>query len=126
MLNSLPDGLEQLFCSNNKIVRIEHLPSSLTRANCTGNPLISKPTCPNNLLLLNYSLDAEKASKTDKLINSGYKTAYALYHTAKYSVYGVGGIVGGVLGACVLGVSVPIVASYDYLTKSNKLSKIIT
>jgi len=89
-LDSLPDSLEQIFCKLNKIEVIHKLPSSLTRANFTGNPLITKPKCSNSLILLNYSLDAEKASTTDKALLTGHKFAYNSYHTVKYSTYGLG------------------------------------
>ena len=90
LLNSLPDSLEQVFAKSNLIESIDRLPKSLTRANFTSNPIIKTPKCANSLLLLNYSLDAEKASMLDKTIQLGYKLTYGSYHTAKYIGYGIG------------------------------------
>ncbi len=98
-LDSLPDTLEQVFAKFNDIKSIKRLPTNLTRANFTNNPLIVTPKCHNSLILLNYSLDAEKASTSDKIVQFGYKFAYGTYHTAKYTTYGIGiGIGIGLLG----------------------------
>lgn len=90
LLNSLPDSLEEVFAKCNHIKLIDRLPKSLTRANFTSNPLIKTPKCSNSILLLNYSLDAEKADIVDKVINLGYKFTYGSYHTVKYFGYGIG------------------------------------
>lgn len=112
-LDSLPDSLEQVFAKSNKIDSISKLPKKLTRANFTSNPLISTPKCSNSLLLLNYSLDAEKASQTDKVIQSGYKIAYGSYHVAKYTTYGVGV---GLLG-------IGLLTLYPFLKAYKKIKK---
>lgn len=97
-LDTLPDTLEQVFAKFNNIESIKRLPSNLTRANFTNNPLVSAPKCNNSLILLNYSLDAEKASTSDKILQYGYKFAYGSYHTAKYTTYGIGIGLFGVIG----------------------------
>ena len=113
LLNSLPDSLEEVFAKSNYIKSIDRLPKSLIRANFTLNPLIKTPKCANSVLLLNYSLDAEKTSLTDKVIQSGYKFAYGSYHTVKYTGYGIG-YTGIALGCLVV---LPFAYTYLRLTK---------
>jgi hypothetical protein len=95
-LNSLPITLVEVFAKSNKIELVLNLPPKLSRACFTENPLVTKPKCSNSLILLNYSLDSQKASTVDKIVQSGHKVAYGSYHTAKYTTYGVGI---GLLGA---------------------------
>lgn len=110
-LDSLPNSLVEIYAKSNKIDYISHLPKNLTRANFTDNTLIATPKCSNSLILLNYSLDSEKASMKDKLVQSGYKFAYGSYHTVKYTGYGIGlGVAFGLFG---LGYAV----TYPFLKK---------
>lgn len=89
-INSLPDTLVEILAKSNHIQVINKLPKSLTKADFTLNPLISSPKCPNPIILLNYSLDAEKASYSDKAVNVGHKLMYGGYHAVKYTTYGLG------------------------------------
>jgi len=111
-LNCLPDSLEEVFAKFNYIEAINKLPKSLTRANFTSNPLIKTPKCVNSLLLLNYSLDAEKASYSDKLTQSIYKLAYGTYHTVKYTGYGLG----------YAGISISLMILYPIVCTLSKLN----
>lgn len=107
-LNNLPDCLEELYCKSNKIESIDRLPNSLKRANCTFNPLISKPNCPKSTLLLNYSLDYEKASIEEKINHVGNKMVYGTYVTTKYTAYGIG------IGLLGLGLTITYPFYYAY------------
>jgi hypothetical protein len=102
-LDSLPNSLNQVFAKSNQIVSLQYLPPNITRANFSYNPLISKPNCKNSnssILLLNYSLDNEKSSSTDKIIKSYNKITYGTYHTLKYGTYCIGigfGLIGYII-----------------------------
>lgn len=89
-INSLPDTLVEIFAKSNRIQVINKLPKYLIRANFTSNPLISSPKYSNSIILLNYSLDVEKASHIDKAISVGHKLMYGGYHAIKYIIYGLG------------------------------------
>lgn len=112
-LNCLPDSITHLYCKNNNIISIEKLPTSLSRANFTNNPLISKPKCSKTILLLNYSLDAEKANVSDKIVNAGYKFAYGTYIGTKYTCYGLG----YTALATIELMSIPFIFAYQELKK---------
>ena len=90
LLNCLPGSLTKIFAKSNNIESIERLPETLAIANFTFNPLIKKPKCKNTFILLNYSLDSEKASTIQRVIQSGYKCTYGIYYFSKYFAYGIG------------------------------------
>ncbi len=86
-LDCLPDTLKQIFAVKNKIISVNHLPKSLYQANFSKNYLITRPniTNANSLILLNYSLDAEKTNSYDKLKQISNSFIYNSYNAIKYS-----------------------------------------
>ena len=53
----LPNLLENLWCSNNKLTLLPDLPNSLKKLNCFNNQLISLPNLPNSLEELNCNFN---------------------------------------------------------------------
>lgn len=49
VLPPLPDNLEELYCSNNKLTYLSKLPPNLKILECNGNQLTLLPELPNNL-----------------------------------------------------------------------------
>jgi len=111
-LNSLPDTLIVVLAKSNHIQVIDKLPKALRKANFTSNPLISSPKCQNSLILLNYSLDAEKANTIDKIENATYKLMYGGYHTLKYATYGL----------AITGIGITCLIAYPFAYAYSKLN----
>jgi Leucine-rich repeat (LRR) protein len=54
-LPTLPQNLEELYCSNNKLTSLPSLPQNLQKLYCSNNKLTLLPTLPQNLKILSYS-----------------------------------------------------------------------
>ena len=52
---TLPQNLEELYCSNNKLTSLPSLPQNLQKLYCSNNKLTLLPTLPQNLKILSYS-----------------------------------------------------------------------
>jgi Leucine-rich repeat (LRR) protein len=54
LLPTLPQNLEELYCSHNQLTLLPTLPQNLTILHCSNNQLNWLPTLPQNIVSLHY------------------------------------------------------------------------